>query len=87
MVKDKEIDKVLAILPKEAFYYFTQAQIPRALPYAFLHSRGIAAGLKGDAYGDVNEALKTAMSSAEKEDLILICGSVFVVGEVIPPSS
>jgi dihydrofolate synthase / folylpolyglutamate synthase len=84
MVKDKEIDKVLALLPAEAEYYFTRAQIPRALPVNILHQKASASGLKGEMYGDVNDALKAALSKASKEDLILVCGSVFVVGEVLP---
>jgi len=81
-VKDKEIERVLALLPKEATYYFTRAQIPRALPEAELAARAQAIGLNGHAYGDVSTALKEAMSHADKKDMILVCGSVFVVGEV-----
>ena len=84
MVKDKEIDSILSLLPKEAHYYFTRAQIPRALPESVLLARGQEAGLNGAAYPDVNSALRTALDKALKEDLILVCGSVFVVGEVIP---
>jgi dihydrofolate synthase/folylpolyglutamate synthase len=84
MVKDKEIDKVLALLPSEAQYYFTKAQIPRALDEDVLHQKAEAAALKGEAYSDVNNALRAAMAKAAKEDLILVCGSVFVVGEVLP---
>ena len=84
MVKDKEIDKVLALLPSEAQYYFTKAQIPRALNEDVLHQKAEAAALKGEAYSDVNNALRAAMAKAAKEDLILVCGSVFVVGEVLP---
>jgi dihydrofolate synthase / folylpolyglutamate synthase len=82
MVKDKEIEKVLALLPKEATYYFTRAQIPRALPETELAARAQALGLNGHAYGDVNTALQQAMLRADKHDMILVCGSVFVVGEV-----
>jgi dihydrofolate synthase/folylpolyglutamate synthase len=82
MVKDKEIEKVLALLPKEATYYFTRAQIPRALPETELATRAQALGLNGHSYGDVNTALQQAMSKADKRDLIIVCGSVFVVGEV-----
>ena len=32
IVKDKEADKILSLLPKDATYYFTRSQIPRALP-------------------------------------------------------
>lgn len=84
IVKDKEINKVLSLLPKEAHYYFTRAQIPRALPEDVLNARGHAAGLNGAAYPDVNSALRAALDKALKEDLILICGSVFIVGEVVP---
>lgn len=81
-VKDKDISKVLALLPKEAHYYFTRAQIPRALPEDELRLRASALGLEGVAYPDVNAALKAALSKAGKHDLVLVCGSVFVVGEV-----
>ncbi len=82
MVKDKEIEKVLQLLPTEASYYFTRAQIPRALPENVLFDRASELGLKGDVYAEVNGALKAAMARAAKNDLILICGSVFIVGEV-----
>jgi dihydrofolate synthase/folylpolyglutamate synthase len=82
MVKDKEIDAVLKLFPKEAQYYFTRAQIPRALPEDQLKERAAAAGLNGSAFTDVNIALHTALKKAAKNDLILVCGSVFVVGEV-----
>ena len=83
MVKDKEIDHVLSLLPKSATYYFTRSQIPRALPETELAEKGRAAGLKGLPYSEVNAALKDARAHADKDDLILVCGSVFVVGEVI----
>lgn len=82
MVKDKEIEKVLQLLPIEAGYYFTRAQIQRALPEDVLFQRASELGLKGDVYPEVNSALKAALSKASKNDLILVCGSVFIVGEV-----
>ena len=84
MVKDKEVKEVLQLLPKTATYYFTKAQIPRALPENILHQKATVSGLTGEAYPEVNSALKTAISNAAPEDLILVCGSVFVVGEVLP---
>lgn len=82
MVKDKEIEKVLQQLPKEANYYFTKAQIPRALPEDELATQAAAHDLQGHSYADVNTALKAALQKAQKNDLIVVCGSVFVVGEV-----
>jgi dihydrofolate synthase / folylpolyglutamate synthase len=82
MVNDKDISKVLALLPVHANYYFTRAQIPRALPEAELAEQARARGLRGDAYPTVAEALKAAKAHARNRDLIVVCGSVFVVAEV-----
>jgi dihydrofolate synthase/folylpolyglutamate synthase len=82
MVKDKDIDAVLALLPQHASYHFTAANIPRALDAASLQQQAAAFGLKGNVYADVNIALKEVLSKANSDDLILICGSVFLVGEV-----
>jgi dihydrofolate synthase/folylpolyglutamate synthase len=82
LVKDKEIDTILSLLPSDADYYFTRAQIPRALPEAMLQQKATQLGKKGHHYPTVNDAVKTALSRANREDLILVCGSVFVVGEV-----
>lgn len=85
MVRDKEIDKVLSLLPRSAIYYFTQAQIPRALPANILQSKAKSQGLNGASFHDVNTAIKEAKAKAHKDDLILVCGSVFLVGEVTIP--
>jgi len=82
IVKDKEIDKVLSLLPPYAQYYFTKAQIARALPETELMNKAKTFGLSGHSYPDVNEALQDAVNKAHKEDMIVVCGSVFVVGEV-----
>lgn len=83
MVKDKAIEKVLALLPDNAHYYFTQASIPRALEANLLAEQAAAFQLKGKNYTDVNTALKEAKAKAKPEDLILVCGSVFLVAEVV----
>jgi dihydrofolate synthase/folylpolyglutamate synthase len=82
MVKDKAIEPVLQLLPKEANYYFTRAQIPRALPEDQLATTAATHGLNGHHYPNVNAALKEALDHATEKDLIVVCGSVFVVGEV-----
>ena len=84
MVKDKDVDKVLSLLPKEAVYYFTNAHIPRALPAADLQTIAKEHGLHGKNYDDVNKAIAAAKQQAGINDLILVCGSIFLVGEVVP---
>ncbi len=82
VVKDKEVDNMLALLPETATYYFTKAQIPRALRESDLAVKAKQFNLEGKIFPDVNAALKEALTHAGKDDLILICGSVFLVGEV-----
>ncbi|WP_200978775.1 folylpolyglutamate synthase/dihydrofolate synthase family protein [Echinicola sp. 20G] len=82
MVNDKDISKVLALLPKKAQYTFCQANIPRALPAEQLQQKAAEHGLKGDIVEDVNEALAISLKKANKKDLIFIGGSTFVVAEI-----
>jgi dihydrofolate synthase/folylpolyglutamate synthase len=82
MVKDKEINSVLSLLPKDAHYFFAQASLPRALPASDLSQLAASNGLQGEVIADVNEAIFQALSIASPEDLILVCGSIFLVGEV-----
>ena len=82
MVKDKDVQAVLQLLPKNALYYFTQSHIPRALPVDELAVQAKAIGLNGTSFEDVNIALDTAIKNANQQDLILVIGSVFLVAEV-----
>ncbi|HEY6502361.1 MAG TPA: folylpolyglutamate synthase/dihydrofolate synthase family protein [Chitinophagaceae bacterium] len=82
-VKDKEIEKILSMLPRTAHYYFTQASIPRALDADALKAAAAEYGLKGIPYKNVNAAIAEAKAKAGKNDLIVVCGSVFLVGEVM----
>ncbi len=82
MVKDKDIQAVLKLLPTDASYYFTQSHIPRALPVQELAEQAKALGLNGNAFEDVNIALTEAIKNANHNDLILVIGSVFLVAEV-----
>ena len=83
MVKDKDITKILALLPKEATYYFCNAQLPRALPAEELHQKANEAGLKGDHYPTVQAAFMAAQQQAAENDLVFVGGSTFVVAEVL----
>lgn len=82
MVKDKEIDDILRTLPKEARYYFTHAQIPRALPAETLQEKARGFKLEGQSFSNVNIALYAASVNAGKKDLVIVCGSIFLVGEI-----
>lgn len=82
MVKDKDISKILMLLPKDAKYYFCQASIPRALPSDELMERALQLGLKGKDCKDVNSAIRQAKSESDSGDLIFVGGSTFIVAEI-----
>lgn len=82
-VNDKEIDSVLELLPKNAMYYFCQAKIPRALDVNELKNKAKSYRLNGNAYSSVKNAYEEAKKTADKDDLIFIGGSTFVVAEVL----
>ena len=88
-VKDKEVAAALALLPKEACYYFVAAAIPRALPSDDLMQVAMAMGLQGVVCSSVADGVVHAMQAMHSEDVLLVTGSFFVVAEamVLFPSS
>jgi dihydrofolate synthase/folylpolyglutamate synthase len=84
MVNDKDHSQVLSLLPKEAEYYFVQADIPRALPKEELQAKASEFMLKGNCYPNVHSGLEAAKAAGAKEDLIVITGSIFTVAEILP---
>ena len=83
MVNDKDINAVLALMPKHATYYFTQASVARALPSHELQTLAAKHGLHGSTYSTVAEATQTALSEANKEDFIYVGGSSFIVADLL----
>jgi len=82
-VNDKEIDKILQVLPTGAKYYFTQASIPRALDVKVLAAKGAFYGLLGSIHKTVPEALAAARKAALPGDMVLVTGSTYVVAEAL----
>lgn len=83
MVNDKDIGRILELLPHKAKYYFTRASVARALDATELKAKAEKSGLNGNSYLSVKEALTAALSNAEAEDLVFIGGSNFVVAEAL----
>jgi dihydrofolate synthase/folylpolyglutamate synthase len=82
-VSDKDIHRVLEILPTDAEYYFCNANIPRALNSSVLQQQALPYGLPGKSYGSVANAFRIAQLQADEDDMILVGGSNFVVAEVV----
>lgn len=83
MVNDKDVRGIMAMLPKNAFYIFTQAAIPRALDATELANIANEFSLKGTIIYKVSDAYEYALEQASESDLIFIGGSTFVAAEVV----
>lgn len=83
VVDDKSHDKVFNLLPKDAKYYFCKADIPRGMNAQVLKAQAKEYQLYGKDYTSVKKAYAAAKMSATSEDLILVCGSIFVLSEVL----
>ncbi|HCE56209.1 MAG TPA: dihydrofolate synthase [Prolixibacteraceae bacterium] len=83
VVADKDLYRVLPLLPVSAEYYFTKANLPRALNEQELMKQAAEFGLKGESYQSVIEAFEAAKKKADKNDFIFVGGSTFVVAEIL----
>ena len=82
-VKEKNLDVILPLFPKDAIYYFARPDIPRGLDVEILGKKATEAGLKGSIYDSIPNAYKAALNKAAKDDFIYIGGSTFTVAEVL----
>jgi dihydrofolate synthase / folylpolyglutamate synthase len=82
MVKDKNHEKVLSLLPKQGQYYFCQAKNDRAMNATQLQNLATNQGLNGIIVSNVNDALALAKRKSNPDDLIMVGGSTFVVAEI-----
>lgn len=83
VVADKDLEKVLPLFPRDAQYYFAKANVPRGMDAVSLCARCKEGGLQGRSYVSVKAALRAARRQAGTNDVVLVCGSIFVVAEVI----
>jgi dihydrofolate synthase/folylpolyglutamate synthase len=83
MANDKHPESVLPLLPRNAKYYFTRANIERALSEEDLAQEAMKCGLRGQTFKTVALALENAKKNAGLNDLIFIGGSNYVVAEVL----
>lgn len=82
VVNDKDCDSILKLLPKEAYFIFCKADIPRALDANILAGKAAGHGLQGIVIEEVGKAYSWVKSQSNPKDLIMIGGSTFVVAEI-----
>lgn len=82
-VNDKSLDDVLELLPGNARYYITAAEIPRALDAETLGLQMQAKGFRVTVIPHSTDAYAAALASAGEDDVVYIGGSTFVVAEIL----
>ncbi len=82
-VNDKDIPGILKLFPKKAKYYFTKANIERSANPGEIYCMAKEINLSGQIFNDVKSAFEEASKNAEKEDLIYIGGSTFIVADFL----
>ena len=83
VVREKELDPLLEMLPGDATYYFCKADVPRGLDAEMLEGAALKFSLFGKSYPGVEEAVHAAKAAAGPDDLIFIGGSTFTVAEAL----
>ncbi len=83
-VNDKDLSNIISLFPLHAKYYFTNAHNQRALPHYELKKIAAEQNLSGESYDNINDALKNAKINANENDVIIVCGSFFILSEIEP---
>ncbi|OGT99093.1 MAG: bifunctional folylpolyglutamate synthase/dihydrofolate synthase [Geobacteraceae bacterium GWC2_48_7] len=82
MMQDKDLEAMLSLLaPHAAFIYAVTPMVERAVNSSQLAELCLAKGMTCEDSGSVAAGMEQAGLQASQEDLIIVCGSLFVVGE------
>ncbi len=82
-VSDKDVTKILSIMPKGAKYYYVKADIPRAMECEELAAVATSMGLNGVCCGSVAQGYADALADCVDGDLLFVGGSTFVVADLL----
>lgn len=83
MVDDKDISTVMELLPKDAVYYWTQADNHRAIPAEKVAVIGKEHGLNGTVYNKVPDAYQAALRESSEKDFVFVGGSSYIVADLL----
>ncbi len=81
-VRDKNVEEILELFPKDGIFYFCQAENPRVMPAEDLIKIAELYGIQGYSILNVNKALEYVTKLAKIDDFIYVGGSTYVVAEL-----
>lgn len=82
-VNDKKIDDVMRLIPKDSMCYFVKPNINRGRHPKDYEALLIENNLKYQIFDDVNSGYKIAKTNCNKDEMIFIGGSNFVIGDFL----
>ncbi len=82
-MNDKDIHSILPLFPTDAYYFFTEAPIPRSIKSDVLKQMASNFGLYGQSEPSPGKALTKAIDLAQPNDMVYVGGSTFIVAEVL----
>ena len=82
-IKEREVDSLLSLFPKEASFYLSSPNIERAMPLPILEKLLKHLDLKINYFKSIPIAYQTAISNSDTDDLIFVTGSTFVVADIL----
>jgi len=80
-VKEKNINKILELLPSRTIYYFTKPSVERGLDEKLLYETALKYGLKGNIFSDITEAINASIKNINENDFLLVTGSIFLISD------
>lgn len=83
MVDDKDIDSVMCLLPKNAIYYWTQADSKRAIKAERVAELAIKHDLRGEIFDNVEVAYTKALKDSNNDDFVFVGGSSYIVADLL----
>lgn len=83
MVDDKDINSVMFLLPKNAIYYWTQAESKRAIKAERVAEIAIKHDLRGEIFDNVEVAYTKALQDSKKDDFVFVGGSSYIVADLL----
>lgn len=82
ILKDKEIEKILSeLIPLASYIIMTKPDSPRAASPDELLSIAKEKNVDNIAIEDIKQAVQTALSMANADDVVVISGSLYLVGK------
>lgn len=81
--KDKDVETILPLLPKEGFYYLCSFESFRSADEGLLKAKFLKASLNiVNTFNNVNTAIDEVKKMANENDFIFIGGSTYMIAEI-----